>query len=224
MVYATLAILAAVWYKHISRHAIPRITPCRRACRSLPSRLLCFPLSAAADDLDQLKVGLQADGRIVTPTNQVLRPAGRQITFPGRPVDLAFAEDGAVLVVKNLRDLVFIDLAANKVKQTLPIGKGGAGFSVVGLLVTGRPRLRQRRRRSGPRGAAAGRRQIPMRIDGVDLTAPAVGGKAHPAGMPSPARRTELWTASTRGNNVQLLDLANAQGRADRRASAWRRT
>src|SRR5450755_4644894 len=95
-----------------------------------------FTLSVAADDLDELKVGLQADGRIVTPTNQVLRPAGKEILFPGRPVDLALAEDGAVLAVKNMRDLVFIDLAENKIKQTLPIGKGG-GYSGVGLMVQG---------------------------------------------------------------------------------------
>ena len=50
--------------------------------------ILACALTAAADDIDQLKVGRQPDGRIITPTNQVLRPAGKVITFPGRPVDL----------------------------------------------------------------------------------------------------------------------------------------
>src|SRR2546422_3114136 len=73
----------------------------------------------AADDQDRLQVGIQPDGRIVVPTNQILNPAGRQITFPGRPVDLTLTDNGKTLVVKNQRDLVFIDVATAKVKQTL---------------------------------------------------------------------------------------------------------
>src|SRR5579885_2332504 len=68
---------------------------------------------------EDFKVGLQPDGRIVVPTNQVLRPAGKQVTFPGRPVDLALADDGRTLVVKNMSDLVFIDTTAAAVRQTL---------------------------------------------------------------------------------------------------------
>ena len=99
--------------------------------------LLCT-LPAAADDLDQLKVGVQPDGRIVVPTNQILKPAGRQVTFPGRPVDLALAEDGKVLVVKNMRDLVFIDLADGQGQADAGAAASvEAGFSVVGLLVRG---------------------------------------------------------------------------------------
>jgi len=70
---------------------------------------------------DNLKVGLQPDGRILVPTNQILQPAGTQITFPGRPVDLVLADDGKTLVVLNLRDLVFIDVATAEITQTLTL-------------------------------------------------------------------------------------------------------
>src|SRR5438270_9836370 len=73
----------------------------------------------AADDYDQLKVGVQPDGRIVVPTNQILKPAGTQVTFPGRPVDMAFAPDGKTLIVKSTDELVFIDRATTEVKQRL---------------------------------------------------------------------------------------------------------
>src|SRR5208283_2067444 len=86
-----------------------------------------------ADEQDGFKVGLQADGRIVVPTNQVLKPAGKQITFPGRPVDLALAEDG-LLVIKNMKDLVFLEVETGKIRQTLA---SPVGFSVIGLLVQG---------------------------------------------------------------------------------------
>src|SRR5262245_43595914 len=83
----------------------------------------CLPAAGPpqADDRDRLPVGRQPDVSIVVPTNQVLRPAGVNVTFPGRPVDLALAEDGRTLVVMNMKDLVFIDLAAGKVTQTLDL-------------------------------------------------------------------------------------------------------
>src|SRR5271156_676665 len=95
-----------------------------------------LPLNAA-DDYDQLKVGVQPDGRVVVPTNQILKPAGKEITFPGRPVDIAFADEGRTVVIKNMKDLVFLDVKDAKIKQTLKLleAKEGSktGFSVVGL-------------------------------------------------------------------------------------------
>jgi YVTN family beta-propeller protein len=183
-----------------------------------------------ADEGETLKVGRQPDGRVVVPTNQILEPAGKQVTFPGRPVDMALAEDGATLVVKNMRDLVFIDVAAARIRQTLdlakdnqpgitlnevlkkPIGDDGkphppypAGFSVVGLVVQGdrvyasdsQDQVRVARRRADGRY-----RWEP----GLEVFPPKGGGLADPAGLARPSAR-ELWVTSTRGNNVQLLDL-----------------
>ena len=55
---------------------------------------LIFTVPTWADEYDELKVGVQPDGRIVVPTNQILKPAGQQVTFPGRPVDLAWLDEG----------------------------------------------------------------------------------------------------------------------------------
>src|SRR6516165_6966181 len=74
---------------------------------------------------DQLKVGVQPDGRIVVPTNQILEPAGKQVAFPGRPVAVVAVDGGKMLAVKNMRDLTFIDVASATVVQTLPTpGRG----------------------------------------------------------------------------------------------------
>src|SRR5262245_40867953 len=97
------------------------------ACLFALGCLAAWP-ALRADDQERLKVGVQPDGRIVVPTNQILKPAGRQVTFPGRPVDVAFAADGKTLVVKNMRSLVFLDAATGEVKQTLA---APVGFSVV---------------------------------------------------------------------------------------------
>src|SRR5580700_1555103 len=107
-----------------------RLNSILRISLGLAFGLLAGP-ALGDDDIDRLAVGLQKDGRIVVPTNQILKPAGKEITFSGRPVDLALAEDGRVLVVKNMAGLVFIDTTTAEIKQTLAV-RGGA-FSVVGL-------------------------------------------------------------------------------------------
>jgi YVTN family beta-propeller protein len=190
-----------------------------------------------AAEPDRLTVGLQPDGRIVVPTNQILKPAGRQIIFPGRPIDLAFADGGRTLVVLNMRDLVFIDVATAKIKQTLelipkespepelriadfikrPIGADGkprpprlaTGFSVVGLLVQG-DRIYA--------SDSEDRVRVAQRQPGgdyrwqgpIELIRPAVGGPALPTGMAWQSVQ-ELWVASCRGNSVQLVNRTNNQ-------------
>jgi YVTN family beta-propeller protein len=171
------------------------------------------PAARSAGDPDTLEVGIQPDGRIVVPTNQILEPAGRQITFPGRPVDLALAEDGKVLVAKCNRSLEFIDLATGKVRQSLAlpgVGESKPGFGVVGLVVRGERvfasdalgQVRVAERQSNGRYAFA---EKP-----VDMMKPRAGGLAHPAGM-ALLPGAEMMVASTRGNNVQVANLATGQ-------------
>jgi YVTN family beta-propeller protein len=206
------------------------------ACRVLlvaVSILSADVQSSRAEQTADFKIGMQSDGSVIVPTNQVLRPAGKQVTFLGRPVDLALTEDGKTLVVKNLRDLLFIDVATAKIRQTLeldrgrgpepvfgikefitqpigPSGKPGSpytdGFSVVGLVVQGdrvyvtdalrRLQVALRERDGRYRWAAP-----------IELKTPAVGGVPGPAGV-ALLSRDEAWVTSTRGNSVQLLNVA----------------
>jgi YVTN family beta-propeller protein len=173
----------------------------------LAACLLSLALLHAEDERDRLRVGVQPDGRVVVPTNQILRPAGRQVTFPGRPVDLAFA-DGETLVVKNLRNLVFIDAKAGRVRQTLALPKSVKGFSVVGLAIRGRRvyasdsqshiRVAERQEDGSYKWAAP-----------VELGKPKVGKLAHPAGLV--LNGSDLWVTSTRGNSVQLLSATGGK-------------
>ena len=211
--------------------------PCNRVLSLVPA-LVLFALANAAqaadDEYDGLKVGVQQDGRIVVPTNQILKPAGIQVTFPGRPVDLAFTPDSKTLVVKSVDELVFIDLATAAVKQRLrlppypviafpdqkpdiPIwggfelnfGKDGLkpGFGVIGLHLQGdkvlasdsHNQIRVARRREDGTYLWAG---------SVSMILPAIGGFANGAGM-TPASAEELLVTSTRGNNVQVVNLVS---------------
>lgn len=183
----------------------------RRLSFELPL-LISFLLisSVVADERDQLKVGLQPDGRILVPTNQILQPAGRQVTFAGRPVDLLAIEDGKLLVAKNMTSLVFIDPLSGVIQQTLALPEGtklASAFSAVGLAAAG-----DRIFATDSQGAVRIAQRFP---DGTydwsghfALKAPTAGGAPYPTGM---ARQgdAQLWVCSSRGNELQLLNLSD---------------
>jgi YVTN family beta-propeller protein len=180
----------------------------RPALRRLPillsAALVWLPVHG--QEPDRLKVGVQSDGSIVVPTNQILQPAGTQVTFPGRPVDLALAEDGKTLVIKNMKNLVFLDVATGKVKQTLA---SPVGFGVIGLVVKG-DRVYVTDAQNHLRTARRGKDGSYQWLDPVELLKPKATGAAHPAGV---ALRgdDELWLTATRGNNIQMINLATGQ-------------
>jgi YVTN family beta-propeller protein len=168
-----------------------------------------MPLRSGADERDKLRVGLQPDGRIVVPTNQILQPAGTQVTFPGRPVDVIAVEGGKLLVAKNMRNLVFIDPTTGKVVQTLALpaaAKGLSGaFSAVGLVAKD-----DRVFATDSQGAV---RIANKNADGkydwaghIELKAPGVGGAAYPTGL-AIRGDTHLWVCASRGNELQLVKL-----------------
>lgn len=160
--------------------------------------------ASGQDQHDAARVGRLADGRVVVPTNQVLDPAGTQVTFPGRPVDLALTDDGKTLLVKNNRGLVVIDTRKGTVEQTLA---SPVGFSVVGLLAAdGRVVVSDVKDhlRVAQRGANGRYAWGPA----VELKAPRVGGAVFPAGIARASERS-VWVACSRGNSVQLVDLVD---------------
>ncbi|MBI1913686.1 MAG: hypothetical protein HYS12_02860 [Planctomycetes bacterium] len=181
--------------------------------------VLCLLLSflgttAQAQEYDRLKVGVQPDGCIVVPTNQVLNPAGKQIAFPGRPVDLAFADGGKTVVVKNLRDLVFLDAATGEVKQSLLLprekDRSRSGFSVIGLAVVG-DRVYASDADAQVRVARRQKDGTYAWEDGIAILKPAkVKGLPHPAGL-VPLSDTELLVTATRNNSVQRIDLTTGK-------------
>jgi YVTN family beta-propeller protein len=169
--------------------------------------------STPADEQDTLKVGVQPDGRILVPTNQILSPAGKHLTFPGRPVDLALTDGGKVLVIKNMRDLVFVDLETQTLKQTLPLvfkkGETKTGLGPIGLVVhkdkvyagDARDQIRVASRQEDGKFQWDAQR--------LELNKPEAKGLAYPAGLAQVGE--DLWVAASRGNTVQRLDLASGK-------------
>ena len=72
------------------------------------------------------------DGRIIVPTNQVLKPAGRQITFPGRPNDVALSPDRRLLAVLSQKEVLSIDVESGRILGRAKI----SGASYKGIVFT----------------------------------------------------------------------------------------
>jgi YVTN family beta-propeller protein len=75
------------------------------------------PVCGRADEITD-RVGRAAGGRTVTPVNQVLTPAGRQVELPGlRPQALALSPDGRLLVTAGkTNEVVVIDPASGEIR------------------------------------------------------------------------------------------------------------
>ncbi len=70
---------------------------------------------------DKAIIGKQADGTYFVPTGQTLAPAGRNLTFEGRPVDMALRPDGKILAVMLAREVRLLDTATGQFQTpTLP--------------------------------------------------------------------------------------------------------
>jgi len=80
-----------------------------------------------------LQVGRQVDGSVFVPTEQLIRPAGRQIEFPGRPTDLLLLPDGRTLAVADRNQLRLIDVVAGELVQSVA---ADGGHSFCGLVAT----------------------------------------------------------------------------------------
>lgn len=162
---------------------------------------------AASAVAEPLQVGPRADGGTVVTTRQIVRPAGEEVRFKGRPVDLVYSPDGGTVFVKDNRGLVIIDAAAWSLRQelTLPEKEGG---SMHGLAVspdgtkvyytTAADLLREARAGQDGRwnwGAS------------ITLPAPAPLEKAFPTGIALTRDGGRAYVCLSRNNAVAEVDL-----------------
>lgn len=153
--------------------------------------------------MDQ-KVGPQPDGSILVPSNQLLRPAGFQVSLPGRPVDLALTPDGKFLLVKNKDDLDLIRLTDRKVMQSLPFGKNGASFTGICLSPDGH-RIYVTDAEDRVCIAEIDNSNVMHWRDPVILPAPSIGDSPVPGGLALNDAGDKLYVTLSRNNSLSGL-------------------
>jgi autotransporter-associated beta strand protein/YVTN family beta-propeller protein len=80
-----------------------------------------------------IQVGQLPNAAESIPSDQILRCAGTQLQFSGRPVDLVLSPDGRTAFIKNLNNLLVADTASWRLLQTL--NYPGSGASMHGIAV-----------------------------------------------------------------------------------------
>lgn len=101
---------------------------------AMPLLLAFWAVIAGCRSTPDPHVGPLETGEHLTSTYQWLRPAGKQLEFAGRPVDLLLSPNGRTLYVKDNRGLAIIDAERWEVLQELKLTAGGG--STHGLAMT----------------------------------------------------------------------------------------
>jgi YVTN family beta-propeller protein len=160
------------------------------------------------NSFDNQKVGLQPDGSILVPSNQLLRPAGFQVYLPGRPVDLALTPDEKFLIVKNMADLDLIRLTDRTVMQSLPFLQNGASFTGLSLSPDGHS-IYVTDSKDRICIAELDKNNIMQWKTPVILPAPKIGGSPAPGGIEFSVTGDKLYVTLTRNNSVAVINLTD---------------
>lgn len=148
-------------------------------------------------------VGQLPDGQQSLPSKQILRAAGQQIQFAGRPVDLVLSPDGRTAYLKNLNNLVVVDTSAWRIQQTLAYP--GSGASLHGIATS-------------PDGAhvyltGAGNELYDWTVgdNGVVSFARTIAlpGGSYPCGLALSADGRKAYVCLSIANKLAVVDLTN---------------
>lgn len=156
------------------------------------------------------RVGPQKDQSHLVPTSQLLRPVGDSLQFGGRPVDMALSPDGRTLYVKDNRGIVVVDVDAWKVRQELPVARGGSSMQGIAVSPDGK--------RVYLSNAASQLLEAVLQADGrlqwgrrIDMPPPSVGGESYPCGIALSAGGDTAYVALSRNNSLAEVDLRDGK-------------
>ncbi len=143
------------------------------------SVLLSFHVLLTSAAQSPMRVGPQKDNSHIVATGQLLRPAGDSLQFGGRPLDMALSPDGRTLYVKDNRGIVVVDVETWKVRQELPVARGGSSMQGIAVSPDGK--------RVYLSNAASQLLEAVLQADGrlqwdrrIDMPPPSVGGRELP--------------------------------------------
>ena len=164
--------------------------------------------SKAQNSSKNIKVGPQPDGSILVPTNQLLRPAGFQVTFPGRPVDIALAVDKKLLVVKNRSSLDVIRIKDRTNLQSLSLIKSGNSFTGLSVSNNGR-QLLVSDANNKIHVAEFDDNLILHWKNTYKLPSPEIGGQPVPGGLTLNKQENIIYVPLSRSNTLAIVNREN---------------
>ncbi|MCF6332108.1 MAG: hypothetical protein L3J11_02395 [Draconibacterium sp.] len=171
--------------------------------------LLLISESKAQNDVKNIKVGPQPNGSFLVPTNQLLRPAGFQVYFPGRPVDLLLTPDKKLLVVKNRVSLDIIRIQDRTILQSLELKESGNSFTGLCASADGQ-KLFVSDAKDQIHVAGFDENLILKWEDAIKLPQPTIGGNPVPGGLVLNEQKNRIYVTLSRNNSLGVVNLADA--------------
>jgi YVTN family beta-propeller protein len=183
-------------------------------------------IAGAASAGETYHVGLQPDGSFVLPTDQIIRPAGRAITFDGRPTALAIRPDGRTAALLRTSGgwfpyggpILVVDLVTGRIKQEfVPYESADGSFTGIAYSANG-----SKLYASDPGGAVmvanvaadgtlskAEKILLPVTDPsrGVSLLHSEGSNSANPGGLALSADGRRLYVALNMNNSLAIIDL-----------------
>ncbi|MEJ7766238.1 MAG: bifunctional YncE family protein/alkaline phosphatase family protein [Chitinophagaceae bacterium] len=152
-------------------------------------------------------VGPQAKGAYLVSTSQIIDPAGRMVTFPGRPVDMALNADESILAVKNMTNVVFMDARNHSIIQTLEytLPKAGSSFKGIGWSARGN-KLWVSDDKGFLRSAKKNENGLFAWEDKILLPGPDKVGP-YPGGFDIDEKKELIYVALNRNNTVGIVNM-----------------
>ena len=197
----------------------------RRNICALPKRFRYATLTLAifgaltsslsfADMDEKQRVGRKADGTVVLPTNQIIKPAGSQVEFRGRPNAVVISPDQKTAAFLNgaYKAIILVDIATNTVKQEFDAAGSSASFDGITYSKDGRKLYASQanNRIIVANVADDGKLTLDHTISMPKSTIPYPGredGNSYPGGMALSEDGTTLYVVLSRNNSLAVVDL-----------------
>jgi YVTN family beta-propeller protein len=161
------------------------------------------------------QVGRQKDGTIVLPTNRMLKPAGRQQEFNGRPNGIALSPDHKNVAVLNAgeNNLLIMDAETGEIKQTF--SPSGFKASSNGIIYAKDGRHLYASQANGylliakvqPDGTLLLERQVALPLSNIHY--PGASYNPNPIGLALAEDDKTLYIALNRSNSLGVFDLSS---------------
>lgn len=164
-----------------------------------------FQNTEAQDYNKNIKVGRQPDGSFLVPSNQLLRPAGLQVVFPGRPVDLVQTPDRKLLLVKNRNSIDMIRIEDRTILQSLNLKKNGCSFTGICLSADGKQVFVTDARNLIHVASFNDNRMLQWQAP-IQLPAPKIGGNTVPGGLALNLQESIIYVTLSRNNTLGLVN------------------
>ncbi len=147
-------------------------------------------------------IGRQANGAFLVPTNQLLRPWGEQMLFPGRPVDITFDSKKRLLAILNTRSVLLMDGSTGT--QVAEIKARATSYAGLAFRPGDRELWASEATRNGPDSILIAQLSdlgLPGKTTHIELE-----GHPVPAGIAFSRDGATAYVAFSRNNSLALID------------------